>query len=618
MNAVEAAGVRRVAGASPARIPEGTVPQIFFEAVQRFDKPDAWKVRHHGAWHNLSHRRIADDVRRLALGLRALGLRRGDRVAILSENRPEWHYADFACATTGLISVPVYATLPADQIEYMLKDSEARAIFVSNAEQLEKVHRLRPTCPALEHAILFDGAGHAEAFVAALETVMAGGDAEIVAGRDAAYREEALSTGPHDLLTILYTSGTTGRPKGVMLTHNNLVSNLRGVLHILPVGPDDSALSFLPLSHIFERLVGYAFFAAGITVAYCPSHEVVRDYMPEVRPTVMTAVPRVYEKVYLAVHDRVQAGSALQRKIFSWARSVAAEWTERRLSGRAVGPALAVQHGLADRLVYRKVRARTGGRIRFFISGGAPLDPRLGRFFYGFGLQILEGYGLTETSPVICVNPPERFKFGTVGLPIPGIEVAIAADGEILTRGPHVMSGYYKMPEETAAAIDSDGWFHTGDIGELDEDGFLRITDRKKDLIVTGGGKNIAPQPIEERVKRNPYVAEAVMIGDRRPYPVMLVVPNFERLAARGIGRGREADPADPAALVSDSEVVAFMEAQVLEPLSDLATFERPKRMALLTEEFTIESGALTPTMKVKRRIIEARYAEAIERLYGG
>ncbi|MGH7544709.1 MAG: AMP-dependent synthetase/ligase, partial [Gemmatimonadota bacterium] len=470
MSAVEAAGLRRVAG-SPARIPEGTIPQLFFEAVERFDKPDVWKVRRHGAWHSLSHRRIADEVRRLALGLRDLGLRRGDRVAILSENRPEWHYADFACATSGLTSVPIYATLPADPIEYMLKDSEARAIFVSNAEQLDKVRRLRPTCPALEHAILFDGAGRADPFVVPLETVMAGGDAEIAAGRGAAYREEALAARPHDLLTILYTSGTTGRPKGVMLTHNNLVSNLRGVLQILPVGPDDTALSFLPLSHIFERLVAYAFFAAGITVAYCPSHEIVRDYLPEVRPTVMTAVPRVYEKVYLAVHDRVQAGSALRRKIFFWARSVAAEWTERKLSGRAVGPALAVQHRLADRLVYRKVRARTGGRIRFFISGGAPLDPRLGRFFYGFGLRIIEGYGLTETSPVICVNPPGRLKFGTVGLPIPGVEVAIAADGEILTRGPHIMSAYYKMPEETAAVIDADGWFHTGDIGELDEDG---------------------------------------------------------------------------------------------------------------------------------------------------
>lgn len=624
MGAVESAVVRRAAGPR-IDLPEGTIPELFFEAL-RHDKADAWKVRREGVWHSLSHRRIEREVRRLALGLRDLGLRRGDRVAILSENRPEWHFADYACVVSGFVSVPVYPTLPAEQIEYTIQDSGARVIFASTPGQLEKVKTLRRTCPTLEHAIAFDPPGRTDDFVRSLASVCERGDAEIAAGRDAGYRDEALSADPHDLLTILYTSGTTGRPKGVMLTHNNLFSNVRATLSVLPVGSDDSALSFLPLSHVFERMVAYAFFTAGVTVAYCESHELLRDHLPEVRPTVMTAVPRVYEKVYRAVHDQAQAGSALRRNIFFWARRVAAEWAERRLAGRRVGVGLAARRAIADRLVYRKVRARTGGRIRFFISGGAPLDPELGKFFYGFGLQILEGYGLTETSPVIAANLPERFKFGTVGRPIPGVEVAIAADGEILTRGPHVMKGYYRKPEETASVIDAEGWFHTGDIGEVDEDDFLRITDRKKDLIVTGGGKNIAPQPIEERVKRNKYVAEAVMIGDRRPYPILLVVPNFDRLAAwrrrqaaaGGPPRGAAApEAADRRALVADPEVVAFMEQQVLEPLGDLASFERPKKMALLADEFTIESGELTPTIKVKRRVIEQRYREVIERVYG-
>lgn len=613
--ATAGAGARRIAG-TPARIPEGTVSELFFAAVEGRDRPDAMRVKRGGAWRSLSHRRIAEDVRRLALGLRALGLRRGDRVAILSENRPEWHLADFASMMLGCVTVPVYSTLPPEQVGHILRDSGARLIFVSSPDHVQAVRSLRSSCPALETIIAFDppAAGAAYPDVLPLDLAYRRGDAEIAVGRDRGYRTEALSAKPHDLLTIVYTSGTTGPPKGVMLTHNNLVSNIRSVLQVLPVGPEDIAVTFLPLSHSFERMADYLFFAAGVSLCYCESRDRLVEAMVEVRPTVMTGVPRVFEKLYDAVQKAVQEGSPARARVFRWAEKVAAEWTERKLARRPVGGWLALKHALADRVAYRKVRARVGGRVRFFVSGAAPLGVDLAKYFYGFGIHILEGYGLTETSPVIAANLPDDFKFGTVGKPIPGVEVAIAEDGEVLTRGPHVMKGYYKRPEETAAAIDPDGWFHTGDVGDLDDDGFLRITDRKKDIIVTAGGKNIAPQPIEERVRRNPYVSEVLMVADRRPYPVLLVLPNFAALEAWARTQG--VDTGDRRRLIERPEIRAFMERQVLDPLADLASFERPKKMALLWSDFSIESGEMTPTLKLKRRVVEERYRDIIEGLY--
>ncbi|MBI4513062.1 MAG: long-chain fatty acid--CoA ligase [Gemmatimonadetes bacterium] len=607
------ASIRRHAG-EPARIPEGTVVELFFGAVERYGRPDAVKVKREGAWRELSHERIADDVERLALGLKALGLKRGDRVGILSETRPEWHLADFASMMLGCVTVPVYATLPTEAVGYILRDSGARAVFASSPEQVEKVRPLRSSCPALGMIIAFDPPAGGAADVLPLDLVFRRGGAEIAAGRDGDYRQDAFSARPHDLLTIVYTSGTTGQPKGVMLTHNNLASNARSVMHVLPVGSEDVAVTFLPLSHILERTATYVFFGAGVSLCYCESRERLAEAMLEVRPTVMTGVPRVYEKLYDAVQKAVQEASPWRARLFRWGEKVAAEWTERKLKRRPIGAGLALRHAVADRLVYHRVRARVGGRLRFFVSGGAPMGEHLAKYFYGFGLHILEGYGLTETSPVIAVNRPDDFRFGTVGKPIPGVEVAIAGDGEILTRGPHVMKGYTNRPEDTAQAIDPDGWFHTGDVGDLDENGFLRITDRKKDIIVTAGGKNIAPQPIEDRVRRNPYVSEVLMVADRRPYPVLLVLPNFEAL--QKWARDRGIDAGDRQHLIGDRRVREFMERQVLDPLADLASFERPKKIGLLASDFSIESGEMTPTLKLKRRIVEEKYREIIERLY--
>lgn len=605
----------RYAAGDRIDIPEGNIAALFFAAVDSHRKVDALRYRKGGAWHAISHRDVERTVRHLAAGLRTLGLEAGDRVAILSENRPEWLFADFACVMSGTVSVPLYPMLPADQIDHMLRDSEARAIFVSTSEQLEKVRELRPGLPAVEHVILYDGPPAEAEDVIGLGQLI--GQGEVVPGEDGeeAYRRQALATDPHDVLTILYTSGTTGTPKGVMLTHNNLVSNVQSALEILPIGPEDVSLSYLPLCHIFERMAGhYAMFAAGTTICYADSIDKVAPYLLEVRPTVMTSVPRGYEKMYERAQEVAHEAGAAKERLFHWAVRVGRRYAERVLAGRSSGPWLAVEHGVADRLVYSKLRESVGGRIRFFVSGGAPLNPDLTRLFYGAGLTILQGYGLTETSPVIATNTLRDFRVGSVGKPIPNVEVAIRDDGEIVTRGPHVMKGYYRMPEETASVLEPDGWFHTGDIGELDADGFLYITDRKKELIKTSGGKYVAPQPIETRVAENRFVSQAVLVGEKHKFPALLVVPNFERLERWARSQGIEFDSRE--VLTRDPRVVEFLERQILDPLNDLARYERPKKVALLPAELTVKSGELTPTLKVKRRVIDERYRHVIDALY--
>jgi long-chain acyl-CoA synthetase len=433
--------------------------------------------------------------------------------------------------------------------------------------------------------------------------------------RVAAYRKAAEAVRPGDVATIIYTSGTTGDPKGVMLTHDNIFSNVRAARAVVPFAGEDTCLSFLPLSHIFERMAGhYLMLDTGTSIAYAESMEKVRDNLPEVRPTLVLSVPRLYEKMYAAVLEKALSGSFVKKQIFFWARRVADRWADVKLSGVNPTGLIAVQYAIAQRLVFSKLKARTGGRLRYFVSGGAPLAPEINKFFYAAGLVILEGYGLTETSPVITVNSPDHFKIGTVGKPVAGVEVTIAADGEILTRGPHVMKGYYNKPEATAEVIDREGWFHTGDIGEVDAGGFVRITDRKKDIIVTAAGKNIAPQPIEGMVKQNKFVTEAVMIGDRRRYPVVLVVPNWDNLEKWA--RSKNLTWTSRAELLQNAAVKEKMEREVLGELHNLARFEMPKRVGLLEHEFSVERGELTPTLKVKRRVVDKAYKALIDTLY--
>jgi long-chain acyl-CoA synthetase len=603
-----------IASGGPRNSVPGTLNQLFFEACEQYDKPDALQVKVDGAYRPISHRTLLERVRRASLGLQALGVRSGDRVGLLSENRPEWAIADYACLTACVADVPIYPNTTPDQAGYILRDSGAVAIFVSTAEQAAKVAQIRRQCPTLRHVIGFDAQRHAGVDLTMAELEARGAAAE-TPERVAAYRKAADAVRPGDLATIIYTSGTTGDPKGVMLTHDNIFSNVRAARAVVPFAGEDSCLSFLPLSHIFERMAGhYLMLDTGTSIAYAESMEKVRDNLPEVRPTLVLSVPRLYEKMYAAVLEKALAGSFVKKQIFFWARRVADRWADMKLSGVTPTGLLAVQYAIAQKLVFSKLKARTGGQLRYFVSGGAPLAPEINKFFYAAGLVILEGYGLTETSPVITVNSPDYFKIGSVGKPVAGAEVMIAADGEILTRGPHVMKGYYNKPDATAEVLDAEGWFHTGDIGELDPDGFVRITDRKKDIIVTAAGKNIAPQPIEGMVKQNKFVTEAVMIGDRRRYPVVLVVPNWDNLEKWA--RHKNLTWTSRAELLQNSAVKEKMEREVLGELTNLARFEMPKRVGVLEHEFSVERGELTPTLKVKRRVVDKSYKSLIDALY--
>jgi len=545
------------------------------------------------------------------VGLRELGIRPGDRVSILSETRPEWAIADYACLCAQAADVPIYPTLTTKQTEYILNDSGAVGVFCSTAEQVAKALEIKGQLPALQHVIAFEPDAKRVGVLTLAELEARG---QAAAAKYPRVREEALAVSPDAIATLIYTSGTTGDPKGVILTHNNIWSNVQAALQVMSLSAEDECLAMLPLSHVYERMVDYTLMHAGVIINYAESFDKVGPNLQEVRPTIVLSVPRLYEKVYARVLENALSGSALKRKIFFWAKQAGDDWATLTLDQRPIPAGLALKHRIADRLVFSKLRGRTGGRIRFFISGSAPLSPEIAKFFFSAGLPVLEGYGLTETSPVLTLNPLARPKIGSVGPVVPGVQLKIASDGEVLAKGPNVMQGYYNQPEATAEAIDSEGWFHTGDIGELDADGYLKITDRKKDLIKTAGGKYIAPQPIENQVKLNKFVANAVLLGDKRKFSIILVVPNYEALEPWAKGEGLSCGSRRE--LIALPAVQQKMEAEVNSRLGDLARFERPKKVVLLEQDFTIESGELTPSFKVKRRVVEKNYQPVIDRAY--
>jgi long-chain acyl-CoA synthetase len=589
-----------------------TLNQLLAKAALTYRKDDALLYKKDKAWQKISSESWLSRARHLALGLHALGIERSDRVALLSENRHEWFLVDAALQILGAANVPIYSTLTSAQAAYILKDSESKAVIVSDALQQKKIAESRSGLPALRHVITLDPATAIEG--TPFEEVEARG--RIEAEKDPAAAERlARAVLPDDLASIVYTSGTTGDPKGVMLTNRNFVSNVKASLQVLPLSPRDRALSALPYSHVFERMVGlYLYTAAGVSIALAASIDTVIEDLGQIHPTVMTMVPRFYEKMYARVKESVAAGSPLKRRIFEWAIATGRKHGEYRL--RREGPpfGLALRYKIATALVFKKLHARLGGELRFFVSGSAPLSKEIADFFWAAGITILEGYGLTETSPVISVNQPERIRFGTVGPPIPGVEVEIAKDGEILARGDNVMKGYWKQEAATRAAIDSRGFFHTGDIGVLDGDGFLTITDRKKDIIVTSGGKNIAPQAIEGKLKTSAYIADAVVVGNRRSFAAALVLPNFEKLT---LWCRESSIPAESRAqMAAHPRVLALIMEQVESVNREFAQYERVKKIALISEEFTIERGELTPTLKARRSVIESRYKHLIDELY--
>ncbi len=546
----------------------------------------------------------------LANALPGLAVRRGDRVLLLSENRPEWHMIDVATLAAGAVNVPVYPTLTPAQLAYQLRDSGAVVAVVEDAEQMQKFLAIRSECPELKHLIQVDGP--CASGVRSLDELIASGD--VARGEDA-FWARAAEIDENDLATIVYTSGTTGEPKGVMLTHRNFVSNALYILPRLPVGADDLALEFLPLCHVFERCAGYLYFAVGARRAYC-TVATVGDLIASIQPTVFCSVPRVFEKVYDRVHSRVAAAPPLRRKLFHWAVGVGRDASRYRLAGTPMPAGLRFRHHLADALVLKKIRAAMGGRVKGIISGAAPLPLFANEFFHAAGIPVQEGYGLTETSPAIGVNgyQPGANRLGSIGRPLDNLEVKLAEDGELLVRGPSVAKGYWNKPEATAEVFDPDGFFHTGDIARIDADGFIFITDRKKDIIVTAGGKNVAPQPIENRLKQSTWVDNAVLIGDRRPFIVALFSPNLEGLTAFARGKGLPVE--DPAALLARPEVTALFDAVVTEVNQDLARYEQIRKFRVLPVQLSIEGGHLTPTVKIKRRVVEREFAHLIEDMY--
>jgi long-chain acyl-CoA synthetase len=591
-----------------------TIADLPFHIMGRFPKPLLMGRCRAGGVEGLSNKEVFDRIRELSLGLASFGVGPGDRVAIVSESRPEWVMCDLAILSRGAVTVPIYPTLSSAQARYILEDCGARLVIVSTRLQAEKVQEVRHLLPALEAVIVMEEAA-VGASVVGLDAVEQRGHAQINAqwgaGKD--FRETARAVQPRDLATIIYTSGTTGEPKGVMLSHANLLSNLVAATEVLPVGVDDVALSFLPLSHALERMASYLYLYTGVTMIFAESIDTIGRDVAAVRPTVLTGVPRVYEKMQARIMEKGTAPGGAKAAIFKWAIKTGTAKAITTLRGKTPGPLTSLQASLADRLVFSKIRDGVGGRLRFVVSGSAPLPVNVLEFFIGIGIPVIEGYGLTETAPILTVNPVDAPRSGSVGKAVRDVELKIAEDGEILARGANVMSGYYNKPEATAAAL-HDGWFHTGDIGTIDAAGYLSITDRKKDLLVTSGGKKIAPQPIENAMKRSPLIAEAVLLGDRQKYAAALIVPDFVALERRLKDLGRPF--AERPELVRRPDVVALYE-EIVDALNrELSQFERIKKIAILPREFSIDSGELTPTLKVKRKVVDENWRDVIASLY--
>lgn len=583
-----------------------TLISMFEAAVQHYGNKAALAHKPKGGTYlDISYTELDASVAAFSKGLNALGVEKNDRVAILSENRPEWAITDFGSLKVGAVTVPMFSTLTAAQVGYILKDSGAKIICVSTEKQLEKVRAIRDEVPTLEQIVIFD----------TIEDETPEGVIQFQAVCELAGEETDSAASEDDIATIIYTSGTTGNPKGVMLTHANFISNVEACKSLIDVSETDVLLSFLPLSHVFERLGGhYVPLFSGAKIAYAESTFTVAQNMKEVAPTVMLSVPRLYETMHERILRAVQEGSSVKQKIFHWGVSVGSAVSSAIQQGRKPSAILQLQQSIADKLVFAKLKEATGGRLRFFVSGGAALPQSIAEFFHAAGILILEGYGLTETSPVISMNHPGKWKFGTVGAQVPGIEVQIAEDGEILTRGPHVMKGYFNNDAATAEVIDAEGWFHTGDIGLIDADGFVKITDRKKNIIVLSNGKNVAPQPIESVLVQSPFISQIMVIGSERKNLAALIVPNFDALKAWASENSIETD--DLSAMLEAREVQQHIQSEIRSRLTDFADFEQVRRFTLFEKEFSQEDDEMTPTLKLKRNVIIARYGDAIEAMY--
>ncbi|MBI1936931.1 MAG: long-chain fatty acid--CoA ligase [Ignavibacteriales bacterium] len=594
-----------------------TIPQLFNIITKDFGKgktKPALQYKINEKWINISFDQLYDETESFALGLASLGVKREDKVAIIAENRPEWVYSDMAILGLGAIDVPLYPISTSETIEFILNNSESIGVVVSNKFQLNKILKVRNACRYLKFIIVMNSGDKSDdKDVYSFEEIQSKGR-EYKKANPNFFVESTKLCNENQLCTIIYTSGTTGEPKGVLLTHKNIASNIKAAHEIFSIDENDTFLSFLPLCHIFERMAGYyTAFSCGGTIAYAESIEKVANNMVEIKPTIMTAVPRLFERMYSKIKRNVESQSEKKQKIFNWAIEIGKEYQLAKKSGQPMPIFLSLKRKLADKLVFAKLKEKTGGKLRFFISGGAALAREYGIFFESAGILIIEGYGLTESSPVISANRVNDYKFGTVGKPLPGVEVKIAKDGEILAYGPNIMQGYYKNKKETDESI-KDGWLHTGDIGVFDAEGFLIITDRKKHLFKTSGGKYIAPTPIENMFLASKYIDQFVLIGDRRMFLSALIVPDYEALKEYADANRIQYKDVDE--LVNMKQIYELLEDELDLFQKKLAAFEKIRKFAILDKPFTIEGGELTPSLKVKRKVVEERYKELIEGMY--
>lgn len=596
-----------------------TVPSLYKYIIEVYgadENKNILKRKSEGQYKGITYREFKEQTDSFAYGLHSLGIKRNDKISIISENRPEWVYADMAMQNLGAINVPLYPSLTSSSIEYILNDSESKAVIVSNKYQLNKFLKVKDSCRHIQFIIIMNESDFNSSIknLYTFRQVQNRGELLMKENPDLIEKNNKLIN-ENDICTIIYTSGTTGEPKGVVLTHKNILSNVEAALDAFPISEKDVFLSFLPLCHIFERMGGYyTAFAAGCTVCYAESIESVASNLVEVKPTIMTSVPRLFERIYSKIIRNVESQSPKKQKIFTWAINTGKEYARLKKTG-SIPITLKLKHKLADKLVYKKLREKTGGNLRFFISGGAALSRELGEFFEAVGIMIIEGYGLTESSPVITANRVDDYKFGTVGKPFSGVEVKIAKDGEILARGPNIMQGYFKKKKETDETI-IDGWLHTGDIGVFDADGFLMITDRKKHLFKTTAGKYIAPTPIENTFLSSKYIDQFMLIGDRRMFLSALIVPDFESL--REYADSHQIPYVNEQDLVKNEEIYKLLEKDMARLQKNLANYERVRKFVLLDKPFTVESGEITPSLKIRRKIVEENYSDLIEQMYSG
>ena len=590
-----------------------TLAQLFKRSLSEFSLPDALNYKKDGVWIPISAEEMVKRSENAALGLYSLGLRKGDRAAILAPNSPEWTIADAACQFAGVVDVPIYTTLAPDSVRYILDDSAAKVLFLQDIAAYERLRDALTDCATLEKIVLFAASGGAAEGIISFADLLS--DGERLCEREPDLCEQLISsTKADDIATLIYTSGTTGEPKGVMLTHSNLISNVVDASARYTLNGDDRCLSVLPLSHVFERTGMYIYIRYGMRVFYAESIEKVPDNLKEVRPTIFIGVPRIFEKVFEKARFGASQMGRVREVVFDWAIEVAKEYSLCLCSGETLSVALSAKHAFADKLVYTKLRDFFGGHLRFCITGGAALPDEIFLIFTGAGISIMQGYGLTETSPVVSSNTPGQVKVGTVGRAIQNVQIRAASDGEIEVKGPGVMLGYYHKDQATKEAFTEDGWFRTGDIGHIDDDGYLVITDRKKELFKTSGGKYIAPAHIEQMVRGSRFVSQAVLVGSERKFPAALIVPNFEMLDSYAKLKG--IDAASRGELCSNERILDLYRRQIDEHTAELAQFEKVKAFALLENDLTVENGELTPTLKIKRRVVDERYREVIDRIY--